>query len=151
MNVKLAITALSACALIGGAALAERPHGNRHHRGDSTRVEGSAALGGAVAGRNGAAAVGGAATGSMDQTSGRNRQMTSQRCTPATTATNLGGAAYTNRNTGSAALSTSGTAGGSSSASSSSQGGASASTDPDFGSTADASGRSTANATSRPC
>ena len=149
MKINLAITALSACALIGSAAIAERPHGN-HNR--HSRTEGSAAVGGAVAGPNGAGAVGGAGSGSTERSSGTGRQaMTNQRCTPATSATNLGAAAYTNRNTGSAAVNTSGTARGTSSASSSSQGGASASTDPDFGSTADASGRSTANGASRPC
>jgi hypothetical protein len=149
MKIKLAISTIAACALIGGTAMAEGPKSKKHQNRD--RAAAASVSGGvAAAGPRGAVAGGAAGSQAMRDTSGRTR---SGRvlCVPGTASTSTSGAVYTDRRSGSAAINTNGTAAGSGTVTSSSEGEVYSSTDRS-GSQADAYGNSTAGATaSRRC
>ena len=157
MNFKLAISAIAACTLVTGAALAEGP---KHKKNRAT--SGSVAAGVAAAGPNGAVAGGGA--GSAASMPGMTRETrrsghgsnaivtTSTRCIPNSAATTSANTAYADRNTAAGASTTSGTAQGSGTVSSTSDGGAYAARSSSGATEADAYGTSTATArTSRHC
>jgi hypothetical protein len=161
MKFKLAISALAACTLMSGAALADAPQ--KKNKNQNQTSAGSVAGGVAVAGPDGAGAAG--VAGSRAQSRQMQRQqrrhgnkggqqaMTTQRaCVPGTASTSTTGAAYTDRRTGSASIATNGTASGDGTVRSSSEGEVYSSTDK-TGSQADAYGNSTAVATepTRPC
>ena len=80
------ISAVAACAIMGGTALADGP--GKHKRHNNNR-SGSVAAGAAVAGPNGGAAVGGAASGSST--------MAGTRCIPSSAATTSNNTTYTQR------------------------------------------------------
>lgn len=157
MKIKLAISALAACTLMSGAALADSPQKKKTQSSSE-----SGAGGVAVAGPNGAGAGGVAAsraqTREMKRDQRRNKRggqqaMTSSRaCVPGTASTSTNGAVYTDRRTGSASIATNGTASGDGTVRSSSEGEVYSSTDK-TGSQADAYGTSTAVARepTRPC
>lgn len=120
MKLKLVISALAACTLMSGTALADGPKKPKKHeqKHEQTTNESSArgvAAGGAAAGPNGAVAVGGAASETMQRTTrrGDRRGMVSSRCAPGTTATNVAGATFSDRDRSSAAGTSSATASGS--------------------------------------
>lgn len=143
MKLKLALSAIAACSLVTGAALAEA----------QSSSAGSGAGGVAAAGPRGSVA-GGVAVSKAEQRqqqrkarkhSGQQGQqaMSTTRCVPGTASTSTTGAVYTDRNAGSAAINTNGTASGSGTVRSSSEGDVYSSTDRS-GSQADAYGNSTA-------
>lgn len=159
MKFKLAISALAACTMMSGAALADSPQKKNKAQSSS----GSVAGGVAVAGPDGAGAAGVAGSQAESRQmrqqkrhgkKGQHQAMTAQRaCVPGTASTSTTGAAYTDRRTGSASIATNGTASGDGTVRSSSEGEVYSSTDK-TGSQADAYGNSTAVArepTSRPC
>jgi hypothetical protein len=134
MKVPFTISAIAACALISGAALADSPRQKNRHHGASS---GSVAAGAAIAGPRGGTAVGGAGNVSMTSNT---------RCAPSTASTTSNNATYTDRRRASGASSTSGTASGSGAVSANSDGGSYSATDR-MGSEADTYG--TSNATAR--
>lgn len=141
MKLKLAISAVAACTLMSGAAMADGPKNKQN----KDRASSSSAAGGvAAAGPGGAVAGGAAGSQATRERSGRmsNRNVV---CVPGTASTSTNGAVYTDRRTGSAAINTNGTASGSGAVSSSSEGEVYSSTDRN-GSQADAYGNSTATA-----
>ncbi|HEX5866860.1 MAG TPA: hypothetical protein VFY72_04085 [Beijerinckiaceae bacterium] len=138
MKLKYAISAIAACAIMGGTAVADS---GKHKKGHGN--SGSVAAGSAVAGPNGSRAAGGALSASTERRG--------SRCVASSAATTSNNATYTDRRRASASSSTSGTATGSGAVSSSSDGGVFAATDR-VGSEADAYGTSTATArNSRRC
>ena len=142
MKLKLAISAIAACALMGGTAMADGPKNKKHQNKDRASAT-SVAGGVAAAGPRGAVAGGGAGNQVMRERSGRGTANVA--CVPGTASTSTNGAVYTSRRSGSAAINTSGTAAGSGTVSSSSEGDVYSSTDRQ-GSQADAYGNSTATA-----
>jgi hypothetical protein len=142
MKLKLAISAIAACALMGGTAMADGPKNKKHQNKDRASAA-SVAGGVAAAGPRGAVAGGGAGNQVMRERSGRGTANVA--CVPGTASTSTNGAVYTSRRSGSAAINTSGTAAGSGAVSSSSEGEVYSSTDRQ-GSQADAYGNSTATA-----
>jgi hypothetical protein len=161
MKFKLAISALAACTLMSGAALADAPQKKNKNQNQSS--SGSVAGGVAVAGPDGAGAAGVAGSRAQNRqmqrqhrkhgNSGQQAMTTQRACVPGTASTSTTGAAYTDRRTGSASIATNGTASGDGTVRSSSEGEVYSSTDK-TGSQADAYGNSTAVArepTTRPC
>ena len=149
MKLKLAISAIAACALMGGTAMADGPKNKKHQNKDRASAA-SVAGGVAAAGPRGAVAGGAAGNQVMRDRSGSTRTG-AVACVPGTASTSTNGAVYTSRRSGSAAINTSGTAAGSGTVSSSSEGDVYSSTDRQ-GSQADAYGNSTATAqNSRRC
>lgn len=159
MKLKLALSAIAACTLMSGAALADAPQ----QQTTNNSASGSAAGGVAGAGPNGAGAAGAAGSGAQTRQERRQarkadrnnggQQMSSRRaCVPGTASTSTTGAAYTDRRTGSASIATNGTASGDGTVRSTSEGEVYSSTDRE-GSQADAYGNSTAAARepTRPC
>lgn len=157
MKLKLAISAIAACALMGGTAMADGPKHKKHQNKDQHQSENqnqdqnkdrasaaSVAGGVAAAGPRGAVAAGAAGNQVMRERSGRTRTG-NVVCVPGTASTSTNGAVFTSRKSGSAAISTNGTAAGSGTVSSSSEGEVFSSTDRS-GSQADAFGNSTATA-----
>ena len=142
MKLKLAISAIAACALMSGTAMADGPK-NKRHQNKERASSASVAGGVAAAGPRGAVAGGAAGNQVMRERSGRSTANVA--CVPGTASTSTNGAAYTSRRSGSAAISTNGTAAGSGTVSSSSEGEVYSSTDRQ-GSQADAYGNSTATA-----
>jgi hypothetical protein len=147
MKIKLAISAIAACALMSTTAMADSP---KHKKQNRDRASAASVSGGvAAAGPRGAVAGGGAGNMVTRERSGRTSGNVA--CVPGTASTSTNGAVYTDRRSGSAAINTSGTAGGSGTVSSSSSGEVYSQTDRS-GSQADAYGDSTASArTSRRC
>lgn len=153
MKFKFAISALAACALASGAAMADPPkHNKKHNRATS----GSVAAGIAAAGPNGAVAGGGAGSvatkpGMTQRQTRRSSQdgdrmtSTTTRCIPNSAATTSSNTAFADRKTAAGASTTSGTAQGSGEVSASSDGYATAERSRDS-SFADAAGASTATA-----
>ena len=142
MKLKLAISAIAACALMGGTAMADGPKNKKHQNKDRASAAGVAG-GVAAAGPRGAIAGGAAGNQVMRERSGGG--MAAVACVPGTASTSTNGAVYTSRRSGSAAINTSGTAAGSGTVTSSSEGDVYSSTDRQ-GSQADAYGNSTATA-----
>jgi len=157
MKLKLAMSALAACVLVSGTAMADGPKNKKQRP-----VSGSVAAGVAKAGPHGAVAGGGAGSAStmpgmtqrQTRRSGDNGDRmttTERRCIPNSTATTSANTAFADRNTAAGASTTSGTAQGSGAVSSSSDGYATAERSREM-SFADASGGSTATAApSRRC
>ena len=156
MKLKFAMSALAACVLVSGTAMADGP---KHKK--QRPVSGSVAAGVSAAGPNGAVAGGGAGSvatqpGMVRQTrrsgNGATRTVeTVTRCIPNSAATTSSNTAFADRNTAAGASTTSGTAQGSGAVSSSSDGYATAerTTTSTY---ADAAGVSTATAApSRRC
>ena len=150
MKLKLAISAIAACALMGGTAMADSPKHKKHHNKgqhqsqNKDRASAASVAGGvAAAGPRGAVAAGAAGNQVMRERSGRGTANVA--CVPGTASTSTNGAVFTSRRSGSAAINTNGTAAGSGTVSSSSEGEVFSSTDR-TGSQADAFGNSTATA-----
>jgi len=153
MKLKLATSALAACVLMAGSAMADPPK-HKKNRTSSTSV----AAGVTASGPQGAVAGGGAGSQVVVQNrsrrSGHTSNQTADRshCVPSNVATTSNNTAYVDPNRASSGSSTSGTASGSGTASSTSDGYATAENSPTTGTFADASGVSTAEATrSRRC
>lgn len=144
MKLKLAISAIAACALMGGTAMAEGPKHHKKHQNKDRASAASVAGGVAAAGPRGAVAAGAAGSEVMRERAGRTRTG-NVLCVPGTASTSTNGAVFTSRRSGSAAINTNGTAAGSGTVSSSSEGEVFSSTDRQ-GSQADAFGNSTATA-----
>lgn len=153
MKLKLAISAIAACALMGAPAVAGPKNKKQQERSSAS----SAAGGVAAAGPRGAVAGGAAGSQtSQERTSGKRAQTGSHpmatRCAPGSASTSTTGAVYTGRRSGSAAINTNGSASGSGTVRSTSEGEVYSSTTRQ-GSDADAYGNSTAVAreSTRPC
>ena len=152
MKIKFAMSALAACVLVSGTAMADSPKHKKHNRVTS----GSVAAGVAAAGPNGAVAGGGAGSVAtkpgmtqrkMSRTSrdGDETTTTVTRCIPNSAATTSANTAFADRDSAAGASTTSGTAQGSGAVSASSDGYATAERSR-TGTFADASGASTATA-----
>lgn len=152
MKVKLAISAVAACVLMSGTAMADGPKHKKHNRVTS----GSVAAGVAAAGPGGAVAGGGAgsvatkpgmtqrqtrrSTGSMDRMTER-----TTRCIPNSVATTSSNTTFADADSAAGASTTSATGQGSGAVSATSDGYATAERT-NSGTFADASGVSTATA-----
>lgn len=163
MKFKLALSAIAACTLMSGAAVADVQK-NKDNKERVSARSGSAGV--ANAGPRGATAAGVSASEAQqtrqERRRGNDRMMNDRRmndradrraCTPGTASTSTTGAVFTDRRSGSAAIDTRGTASGDGTVRSSSDGEVYSSTDR-RGSTADAFGTSSAVArepTTRPC
>ena len=159
MKLKFAMSALAACVLVSGTAMADGPKHKKHNRATS----GSVAAGVATAGPNGAVAGGGAGSvatrpGMVQRQTRRTARTgdtvttTTTACIPSSVATNSSNAAYVDPNRASSSSNTSGTAQGTGATASSSSGYATAENSPTAGTFADAAGESTATArNSRRC
>lgn len=116
MKLKLVISAIAACTLMSGTALADGPKKHKkHNQATSQSSARGVAAGVAAAGPGGAVAGGGAASETMQRSTrrGGGQAMATSRCAPGTTATNVAGATYSDRSRSSAAGTSSATASGS--------------------------------------
>lgn len=119
MKIKYVVSAIAACTLMSGAALADQR--DQRNQSKQRSSAGSVAAGVAAAGPQGAVAGGGAASEAKQQRremrrgrgANQQRAMSTQRCVPGTASTSTSGAAFSDRTSASAAGTTSGTASGS--------------------------------------
>jgi len=146
MKVKFAISALAACVLMSGTAMADGPKGKKQNR------SGSVAAGVAAAGPGGAVAGGGAGSTAnqpgMTRETRRNgdHRMTRTACIPSSVATTSNNASHIDTKTASGASSTSATGQSSGAVSATSDGGVYAARDRNGTAEVDAYGTSTARA-----